>query len=148
MTAALLVRADDSAVTLAAAAAPEPAVPGAAAVRDSSGDATLEAVLQVVSAGLWTPANSNGFQAALLVQLHFHRDDDPEPLQDLVHTATIVSAVPRGPAARRLLNHQVRFLYPAAAFHSEHAFWSYLRLSKTPAESSSKGDMHEDLGRR
>lgn len=57
----------------------------------------------MVSPGLWTPANSNGFQAALLLQLHYYRDYKPEPLQDLVHTATIVSAVPRGPAARRLL---------------------------------------------
>ena len=79
-------------------------MPGAAAVKNRSGDVTLEAVLQVVSPGLWTPANSNGFQSALLLQLHFQRDDTPEPLQDLVHTATIVSAVPRGPAARRLLN--------------------------------------------
>ena len=78
---------------------------GATAVMNSSGDVTLEAVLQVVSAGLWAPINSSVLQSALLLQLELHRD--PEPLQGLVHSASIVSAVPRGPAARRLLDHQV-----------------------------------------
>lgn len=91
----------------APAAASELVVPGADAVKGLADTVIVEAVLQVVSAGPWTPANTNGLEAALLLQLHFHRDDYPDSLQNLVHAVKIVNTVPRGPSARRLLALQV-----------------------------------------
>jgi hypothetical protein len=91
-----------------AATATAAAVPGADAVKSYVGNVTVEALLQVVSQGPWTPANSNGLEVALLLQLQFHRDDYPDPLQSMVYSPKIVSVVPRGPAARRLMAAQVR----------------------------------------
>lgn len=109
----VILRADYSSLLapVAMATATQTAVlPGADAVKGYSGVVTLEAVLRVVSQGPWTPANSNGLEAALLLQLQFHRDDYPDPLQSLVQSPKIVTVLPRGPAARRLLAAQVRRL--------------------------------------